>query len=150
VVRVHDPYAEPVDVAAAGARAVTLDELLETADFVSLHAPLDESTRGMIGADELARMKRGATLINTGRGGLVDEAALVRALDQGHLAAVGLDVFADEPVPPGSALGQRPDVVVTPHSASFSEEALAEVRRRAIADTIRLLNGKRPRDPVPA
>lgn len=98
-------------------RFETLDALLAESDVVSLHLPLTEATRGMMDADALARMKQGATLINTSRGGLVDEAALVAALGSGKLSGAGLDVFATEPVAPDNPLLSMPQVVTLPHVA---------------------------------
>ena len=99
---VHDPYLTPEQVAAAGGEATDLQTLLREADFVSLHTPLTDETRGMIGAEQLALMKPGAMLINTARGGLVDEAALAAALTDGTIAAAGVDVFEREPLPADS------------------------------------------------
>ena len=96
---------------------VSLDTLLTRADVVSLHIPLTPETARLIDAAALARMKPGAVLINTARGGLVDQAALTAALRSGHLSGAGLDVFVDEPMPPGEALLTLPNVVVTPHIA---------------------------------
>lgn len=94
-----------------------LDELLAASDVVSLHLPLTNDTRGIIGEDALGRMKPGAVLINTARGGLVDEPALISALESGQLSAAGLDVFATEPVAPGNPLLSMPQVVTLPHVA---------------------------------
>ena len=141
----HDPHADP----APDALALGLAELLETSDYLSLHVPLTAATRHLIGRAELARVKPGAVLVNTGRGELVDEAALLAALEAGRLAGAGLDVYEHEPVTADNPLLRRADVVVTPHSAAFSDEALAEVRRRALADALRALDGERPKDPVP-
>lgn len=105
-------------------RALPLDELLAVSDVVSLHAPLTTDTRQLLSRDRIARMKRGAVLVNTARGGLVDTDALIDALDSGRLRAAGLDVFADEPVAPGSPLLGRSDVVVTPHVAWRTPETL--------------------------
>ena len=98
-------------------RFVPLDTVLTRADVVSLHIPLTPETERLIGAAAIARMKPGAVLINTARGGLVDQAALTAALRSGHLSGAGLDVFVDEPVPLGEALLSLPNVVVTPHIA---------------------------------
>ena len=98
-------------------RFAPLDALLTECDVISLHLPLTDTTRAMIDADALASMKQGAILINTSRGGLVDEAALVAALASGRLSGAGLDVFATEPVSPGNALLSMPQVVTLPHVA---------------------------------
>ncbi len=103
-----------------GIALTSLSDLLERADFVSIHLALTEDTRGLIGTDALARMKRDAVLINTARGGIVDEAALLEALLQGEIAAAALDVFAREPVHPDDPLIHQPNVVLTPHIGSAS------------------------------
>ena len=100
-----------------------LNELLERADVVSLHIPLTAATRGLIGAAQLALMKRDAVLINSARGGTVDEAALAAALRAGQLGGAALDVFADEPLAPGSPLTDCPNLILTPHIAGVSREA---------------------------
>ena len=100
-----------------------LHELLERADVVSLHIPLTPATRGLIGAAQLALMKRDAVLINSARGGTVDEAALAAALRAGQLGGAALDVFADEPLAPGSPLAECPNLILTPHIAGVSREA---------------------------
>lgn len=126
---------------------VELDELLRVSDVVSLHAPLAPGTRHLIGPAELLRMKRGAILINTARGALVDEAALVRALESGHLGGAGLDVFEDEPrVHPG--LIARDDVVLLPHLGSATQETRAMMAQLALADVQRVLRGEPPAHPV--
>lgn len=109
---------------AAGAH-VPLAELLARSDIVSLHLPLTEATRGLIGAPEIAAMKPGAVLINTARGGLVEADALAQALHAGHLAGAGLDVFPEEPVDPSSPLFSAPNVVATPHIAWLTLETFA-------------------------
>jgi phosphoglycerate dehydrogenase-like enzyme len=115
-----------------------LDELLNVADVVSIHVPLTDDTRDLIGADRLASMRPGAVLINTGRGGVVDEAALVVALRGGRLAGAGLDVFADEPLPPGSPLLALPDVVLTPHVAWLTFDTMVRCIELAVANCHRL------------
>jgi glyoxylate reductase len=102
---------------AGGPRAVPLDELLAASDFVSLHCPLTDATRDLISRQRLAQMKRGAVLVNTSRGAVVDEEALAEALESGHLAAAGLDVFRDEPRVP-ERLRRLENVVLTPHVGS--------------------------------
>jgi len=108
----HSPRAREADV-----ELVPLDELLARADIVSLHVPLAPDTRNLLDAGRIARLKRGAVIVNTARGPLIDEAALVEALRSGHVAAAGLDVFAEEPVRAGNPLFALPNVVVTPHIA---------------------------------
>ena len=124
----HDPYVPAERARELGVEPVELDELLARADVVSLHAALTEQTRLMIGAEELARMKPGALLVNCARGALVDECALVEALIDGPLGGAALDVFEQEPEP-RSELVSLPTVVATPHVAASTEEAQALVAR---------------------
>jgi len=121
------------DAQGDGVRAVGFDELLETSDIISLHLPLSEQTRHMIGADELRRMKRSALLINTARGGLVDEAALAAALQQGLIAGAGFDVLSKEPPPADNVLLnlRLPNFILTPHTAWASGQAM-----QALADQL--------------
>jgi phosphoglycerate dehydrogenase-like enzyme len=126
------------------ARSATLRDLLAGSDVVSLHVPLSAETTGLIGAAELAAMKPGAILVNTARGGLVDGAALLAALDAGQLAGAGLDVTHPEPLPAGHPLLDRPDVVVTPHIASATTEARLRIFRTALDQAIAVLEGRRP------
>jgi phosphoglycerate dehydrogenase-like enzyme len=138
----HDPY-----VAEASA---TRGELFREADVLSIHTPLTPETRHAVGAAELAAMKPGAILVNTARGPLVDTVALAHALRDGRLGGAGLDVYEEAPLPADHPLRGCDNVVLTPHSAAYTEEALAEVRKRALGDALRLLHGERARDPVPA
>ncbi len=140
-VLIYDPYVSAAAAEALGATAAPLDALLERADIVTLHLPLLPETRGILGARELARMKRGAFLINCARGGLVDEAALHAALVGGHLAGAGLDVFEREP-PTDSPLLTLPNVVVTPHLAASSAEAQEGVGIVAAETTLAALRGE--------
>jgi phosphoglycerate dehydrogenase-like enzyme len=122
---------------------VELEELLRRADVVSLHAPLSAASRHLIGAHELGLMRPHAILVNTARGGLVDEAALVDALEAGRLRAAGLDVFEHEP-PHSSRLKRLVNVVLTPHTGGVSERSVAEMTHRACRAVIEVLNGRVP------
>ena len=121
---------------------VTLDGLLERADVVSLHVPLTDATRHLLNTQRFARMRRGSVLINTARGALVDEAALVAALDARRIAAAGLDVFDTEPVARDNPLLQRDDVVLTPHIAWLTRETLQRSLDVAVANCHRLANAQ--------
>lgn len=109
--------------AAAGVRCVSLDDLVATADVVSLHVPLDDGTRGMFGATRLAAMKRGAVLVNSARGGIVDEPALCAALRNGHLGGAAIDVFASEPLAASAHFVDCPNLLLTPHVAGVCAES---------------------------
>lgn len=113
----------------------TLKRLLEESDVVSLHVPLNDATRGLIDAQALTRMKRGAVLINTARGGVVDEVALVASLRRGHLGGAALDVFAQEPLPAGTPLADCPNLLLTPHVAGVTTESNTRVST-LIADKV--------------
>jgi glyoxylate reductase len=121
---------------------VPLDELLERSDFVSLHAPLNDSTRGMIDEDQLRRMKQTAILINTSRGGLVDSGALCRALDRGWIAGAALDVADPEPIPKGHPLLDAPNLILNPHIASASIEARTAMANLAVDNLLAGLAGE--------
>src|SRR5712671_2253202 len=144
----HDPYVPQHALAAAGVESMSFDRLLEISDFVSVHAPLLPATRGLFNAEVLRKMKKDACLINTARGPLVDEDALVSALDAGHLAGAALDVVAVEPLPKDSGLIGRDNVVLTPHTAFYSVEALNELQTKCAADVARVLSGEKPVYPV--
>lgn len=118
-----DPFVTKEVMQQSGAVPATLDDLLANSDYVTLHCPMTEKTRNLISAENIAKMKRGARLINCARGGLVDEAALVEALNSGHIAGAALDVFAKEPPAPDSPLIQNEHVVLTPHLGASTEEA---------------------------
>lgn len=135
-------YFDP-DVAGAGeVRRVPFDVLLADSDIVTLHVPLTSATRHMIGKRELAAMKRGAYLINTSRGGLVDETALVAALESGHLGGAALDVFEHEPMPAGHPLSRLANVTLTPHIAAGTRDALAAKMRALFANVERFYRGE--------
>ena len=138
----YDPY---IAEAPEGVMLVRdLEELLKKADFVSLHCALVPETRHMINAERLAQMKPSAVLINCARGALVDEAALVEALQNEKLAGAGLDVTDPEPEPADSLLFQMPNVIITPHYAPSTMEAAARVSRMAAENIRQFLNGMEP------
>jgi len=131
-----------------GPMAPDLDTLLSQSNVVTLHVPLASSTRNLMNADRLARMKPGAFLINVARGGIVDETALIEALDRGHLAGAALDAYHSEPLSPNSPLIGRPSVLLTPHIGFLSEESLISLQEQAAAEVLRVLRGERPNNPV--
>ncbi len=148
-VRVSDPPLGEATISAAGFTPVTsLHDALGEADFVTVHAPLSENTRNLIDAAALARMKPEAVLVNTARGGLVEEAALCRALADGHLHGAGLDVYAVEPPAADNPLFGRDDVILTPHTGFYSEDALLDLQTTVATDVAAVLGGKRPKFPV--
>jgi D-3-phosphoglycerate dehydrogenase len=144
----HDPALDDATIRAAGAEPVGLDELAARADVVSLHAPLTDATRGLVGARFLAAMKPTAFLINTARGGLVDQDALVAALDEGRIAGAGLDTFVPEPLPAGHPLLESERVLLTPHVGFYSEESVRDVRHSAARAVAAALAGERPEETV--
>jgi D-3-phosphoglycerate dehydrogenase len=145
---VHDPYVTADVFATAGVEGVSFERLLEISDFVSVHAPSTPATRGLIGTEAFARMKPTALLINTARGPLVDEPALVAALDAGRIAGAALDVLATEPPAKDSPLRGRDNVILTPHTAFYSVEALNELLTKCASDVARVLTGEPPVYPV--
>jgi D-3-phosphoglycerate dehydrogenase / 2-oxoglutarate reductase len=142
---VHDPSVPPGTVEALGGRACgSLEELLAQSDVVSLHVPLRPSTRGMIDARRLALMRPSAILINTARGAVIDEAALVAALRAGRLAGAGLDVFAAENLGPDDPLAGLDNVVLTPHIGGSSDEAARRTALSVASQVVDVLLGRRP------
>jgi D-3-phosphoglycerate dehydrogenase / 2-oxoglutarate reductase len=139
-----DPYVDGDTMARWGAEKVTLEDLLARAHVVSVHTPLTEATRGLIGEEAFARMQAGAILINTSRGRVVDEGALIAALRAGRLAGAGLDVLATEPPAPDNPLLQMDTVVLTPHAASTTVEALAELAEKVSRQVVQFLRGEWP------
>jgi D-3-phosphoglycerate dehydrogenase len=139
-----DPFLSPADVADHEADLVALEELLDRSDYVSVHSPLTDDTRGLFDADAFERMPDHARLINVARGPIVDDDALHRALDAGEIAGAGLDVFPDEPPATDDPLRTHDRVLATPHVAWYSEEANAERRRRAAEAVEAALAGDRP------
>ena len=144
---VFDPFIA-TDEAQDGVRQVELDALLASADFISLHTPLSQSFRHIINAAALEKMQSSAYLINTARGELIDEEALLNAVQSGSIAGAALDVLTVEPPPPDSPLLHDERITITPHAGWYSDASKLDVRVKAIEDVVRVLTGKAPRSPV--
>jgi D-3-phosphoglycerate dehydrogenase / 2-oxoglutarate reductase len=147
-VLVCDPYRPGEDIRAAGCEPASWDTLLAESDFISLHVPLTPDSDRLISAAALRAMKPSAVLINTARGGLVDEAALAGAIRAGEIAGAALDVLATEPPAADSPLLGDPRVLITPHGAWYSAEAQRDVVVRTCEDVQRVLSGQPPRSPA--
>jgi D-3-phosphoglycerate dehydrogenase len=145
-----DPFVSPEIAAKLNVELVSFDVLLERSDYVSLHAPLTPKTEKLLGADAFGKMKPSAFLINTARGPLVDVDALAKALDAGEIAGAALDVLPVEPPPEDLALLGRDNVIITPHTAFYSEEALLNLQTTVAKDVVAVLGGKTPAYPVNA
>jgi len=140
----HDPFVEPERAAELGAAPVDLDTLLRESDYVSLHVPLLPETHHLIDAQAFARMKPGVTVVNTARGPVVDEQALLAALDSGKVASAALDVFEREPLAADSPLRQHPRLLLSNHVAWYSEDAEAELHRSVAEDAVRVCGNGLP------
>ena len=147
-VLVYDPYVDEAVIAAAGARPVSLQSLFAESDYVSVHAPLSDETRGMVGHEQFAAMKPTAILVNTARGPLVNEQALAHALSSGQIAAAGIDVFASEPLEEDSPLRKLDNVVLTDHVGWYTEESIVELKSGCAANAREVLKGNPPVHPV--
>jgi phosphoglycerate dehydrogenase-like enzyme len=139
-----DPFVPAEVLQELGVRSVSLDELLSTADFVSLHCPLSEQTRGLIAADQLRQMKPGAFLLNLARGGVVDEDALYDALVNRRIAGAALDCFAVEPVTEPHRFGELDNVILAPHCIAWTDELFRDIGRTACQGLLDLSLGRRP------
>ena len=146
--RAYDPFADPATAGRLGVQLVALDELLRTADFVSIHCPLTAQTRGLIGKRELDLMKPSAYLINTARGGIVDEDALYLALRHGQIAGAAIDCFAEEPVTAPHRFGSLDNVLLAPHSIAWTHELFRDIGRAACQSMLDLSLGRRPKGVV--
>ncbi len=147
-VLVHDPYMDPAELAAMGGEGVDFETLLAESDIVSIHTPLTAATYHLIDEAALRRMKPSAMLINTARGPIVDEAALVKALSEGWIAGAGLDVFEEEPTPADNPLLALDTVVGTAHTAGMSDESIDLTWRLSVEACIDLKDGFYPRSYV--
>lgn len=141
---VYDRLVDPALIRAAGAQPVPFEELLRHSDFITLHVPLTDQTKHLLGRRELALMKSTAYIINTARGALIDEEALAEALAQGRIAGAALDVTQAEPLAPEAPLLALEQVILTGHSAFYSEESSAELSRRAAENALAVLRGETP------
>ena len=144
----HDPYALEEKFLEIGAKSVELETVLGEADVITINAPLTEETRGLIGEKELRAMKKSAILVNTGRGPIIDEGALIEALQKGEIAGAGLDVFEQEPPNEDNPLLEMENVVLTPHQASNTETGVENMFMTAARDVVAVLKGERPKFPL--
>ncbi|WP_372594509.1 C-terminal binding protein [Actinotalea sp.] len=144
----YDIAADPEAETFHGVRSVSLEELLERSQVVSLHTPLTEQTRGMLGAEQFARMRPDAILVNTSRGGVADTEALVEALRSGQILGAAIDVHDIEPLPADHPLTTFDSVVLTPHLAWYTEESYAELKRRTVENVVEVCAGRAPRNIV--
>ena len=140
----YDPYIDDAAFEAVGAISVSFNELLSRSDYVSVHTPLNDETHHLIDAEALSKMKSNAYLINTSRGPVVDEAALINALQQGQILGAGLDVLESEPPDPSNPLLSMDNVVITPHSAHYSQLSMAIRPRRYGLEVAAVLEGRKP------
>ncbi|HLX63755.1 MAG TPA: phosphoglycerate dehydrogenase [Planctomycetota bacterium] len=140
---VRNPDAEKL-----GVRFVSLDELLEQSDFVTLHAALTPETKNLISTPQLKKMKRSAYLINTARGAMIDEAALIQALSEGWIAGAALDAFTIEPMPDGHPFRTTPNLLLTPHQASWTRETGEKVSMASAQAIVDVIEGRRPKNVV--
>ena len=137
----HDPYVGAAQVTALGAEPADLETLLGASDVVTLHLPLTPATHHVLGPAQFRLMKPAASLVNTSRGGLVDESALCQALAEGRLGGAALDVLEEEPPSPARPILARPEVLVTPHMSWYTDEAEMDLRRKGLAEALRMLDG---------
>ena len=144
----YDPYLKASDAEKYGVEQVSLDQIWSRSDFITLHCPLTAENRHMINAETLAKTKKGVIIVNNGRGGLIDEKALLDALNSGQVGMAALDVLEQEPPPSDYALLKHPNVLVTPHIASVSEFSPGRLQEMAVAEIINVLDGNPPLHPV--
>lgn len=147
-VLIFDPFVSGADAKAAGVESVDLETLCRQSDFVSVHAPLMDATRGMIGVEQFKLMKPTAGIINTSRGPLIDEDALARALKSNEIACAGIDVFATEPLDANSELRQLENITLSDHAGWYSEEAMAQLKTETAKNVAQTLTTGKPNHPV--
>ncbi|MGG0843981.1 C-terminal binding protein [Peribacillus simplex] len=139
----YDPFVSSAEMAAVGVQKMDLDEIIREADYLSVHVPLIDDTFHLINEERLKQMKRNAVIINTARGPIIDETALSDALERGVIAGAALDVTENEPVRIDSPLLTMDNVIITPHSAWYSEEAMVELRQKAARNIVQVLKGEK-------
>ena len=144
----YDPYVDKEIAAKYNVKLVTLEELLKESDIITVHAPLTKETKGMFGSEEFKIMKNSAYLINTARGGLIKDNELAQALKEGEIAGAGLDVLEDENLNSHHPLTNLENVIITPHSAFYSEQALKDLQYKTVQEVIRVLTGENPKSCV--
>jgi D-3-phosphoglycerate dehydrogenase len=142
-----DPYLPKEVFTKAGVEQVDFPTLLKRSDYISVHSPLTPETKGLFNADAFKQMKKGAYIVNTARGPVIDEQALAAAIDSGHIAGAGLDVMTTEP-PVNSPLIGKKNVIITPHTSFYSDESLVELQTKAAQEVANVLVGKAARNPV--
>jgi D-3-phosphoglycerate dehydrogenase len=143
-----DPYLDKSVAEKAGIQLISLPELLKRSDYISIHTTLTNATHHLMGEKEFALMKLSAYIINTSRGPVIDEKAMIQALQAGRIAGAGLDVFEKEPVDPDNPLLKMDNVIALPHSASYSDEAFKRLRRSVGREAARVLSGRWPKSLV--
>jgi D-3-phosphoglycerate dehydrogenase / 2-oxoglutarate reductase len=142
----YDPFIQPSGIMDTGIRLVNdLNKIYLESDIITVHVPLTKDTRGMIGGDEFRKMKKSAFFINTSRGQIIDETALYEALKNGEIKAAALDVFTEEPPSPGNPLFELDNILLSPHNAALTEEAIIKMATHAAQGILDYLNGKRPK-----
>ena len=142
----YDPMIEPGQTI-DGTEITTFEDVLKRSHFITVHTPLTPETEGMIGPDQIASMMPGSIIVNCARGGIIQEQALADALHSGHLAGAGLDVVEPAPPPDDHPLLHAPNIIITPHTAFFSQASTIELERRTAQEALRVLNGNPPRKP---
>ncbi|WP_286137203.1 C-terminal binding protein [Bacillus sp. 7894-2] len=139
----YDPFVSAEDMASAGVQKMELHEIISEADYLSVHVPLIKDTFHLLNADRFSQMKKNAVIINTARGPIIDEKALIEALENGKIAGAALDVAEEEPISIDSPLLHMDNVIITPHSAWYSEEAMVELRQKAAKNIVQVLKGEK-------
>lgn len=138
----YDPFVTEEEMAACGVVKMELDEIIRESDFLSVHVPLIKDTFHLLDAKRFSQMKNSAVVINTARGPIIDEKALIAALEQGQIAGAALDVAEEEPIGRDNPLLKMDNVILTPHSAWYSEEAMVELRQKAAMNIVQVLSGE--------